>query len=233
VFNNIAIASVYLAEKGEKVLIVDIDMHRGDGTSDAVTQLNKILENKLYYFSINQQGAFPGAAIDEGNIHNIYVNAGISEQEYISTMTKELTATLSRFKPTIIAISAGFDSFETDKNLYGEKIGAGLLLTKKTVIELKKIISNYRYFAVLEGGYNPESVVQGVAAFLGVALKEEKKEVKPAIKEPITQKASKKNKQPKVKKAKAAKQPKRITKTKKKRAAPKQKKKIKRHTKKK
>jgi len=179
VFSNIAIGAAYLAEKGQKVLIVDIDMHRGDGTSDCVNMLNKVLDNRLFYFSINQEGVFPGATIDEGNIHNIYVPPNINEEQYISIMKKELQALISRFKPTIIAISAGFDSFATDKESYGKDVGAALPLTKKTIIELKKAIEGIPYFAVLEGGYNPSSVVQGVAAFIGINVKEEKKEEKP------------------------------------------------------
>jgi acetoin utilization deacetylase AcuC-like enzyme len=230
VFSNIAIGAAYLAEKGQKVLIVDIDMHRGDGTSDCVNQLNKVLDNRLYYFSINQEGVFPGATIDEGNIHNIYVPADISEEAYISIMKKEIQALLSRFKPTIIAISAGFDSFATDKECYGKEVGAALPLTKRTIIELKKTIEGIPYFAVLEGGYNPSSVVQGVAAFLGVNVKEEKKEEKPKVvakkmikkikpRKPIKTKI-KVNKQKAVKKTKKT-----IRKVKKKKSASKKKKK--------
>ena len=179
IFNNVAIAAVHLAEKKEKVLIIDIDMHRGDGTSDCVQRLNKKLGDRLYYLSMNQYGVFPGMTIDEGNVSNIYVPSGTSENDYIEVMKKEISSLISRFKPTVIAISAGFDSFLTDKETYHDQLGCGLSLTKKAIVELKKLIHGIPYFAVLEGGYDPYSVMQGVGAFLGVAVKEEKR---PAVK---------------------------------------------------
>jgi acetoin utilization deacetylase AcuC-like enzyme len=166
VFNNVAIAAVHLAEKGERVLIFDMDMHRGDGTGDCVTQLNRILDGRLYYFSINQKGAFPGVSIDEGKVHNIYVDAGMVEQSYIELMGNELNRIISEFKPTVVAISAGFDSFKKDNETHHSALGCGLLLTQKTIFELKKTIGHLPYFAVLEGGYNPDSVVDGVGAFI-------------------------------------------------------------------
>ncbi len=190
VFNNIAIASAYLAEKDERVLILDIDLHRGDGTSDCVTRLNQEMENRLYYFSINQHGIFPGASIDEGNVHNIYLDFGTSEDEYITVLKKEVPALMSRFKPTIVAISAGFDSFAKDKETHSATLGCGLSLTKKTVIELKKMLEKIPYFAVLEGGYNPDSVVEGVGAFLGINVPEPKKKEAKAIKKIAVKKKS-------------------------------------------
>jgi acetoin utilization deacetylase AcuC-like enzyme len=182
IFNNIAIASVILAEKKEKVLIIDIDMHRGDGTSDVVQQFNHKLGNKLYYFSMNQYGVFPGMTIDEGNVKNIYVDSGTSEDDYIAILRKNLPPLINKFKPTIVAISAGFDSFATDRESHADTIGCGLSLTKKTVNELKRLIHGKPYFVVLEGGYNPDSVVEGVAAFLGVKVKEGAKPKKKAEK---------------------------------------------------
>ncbi|MFC1741597.1 histone deacetylase family protein [Nanoarchaeota archaeon] len=171
IFNNMAIAAAYLAEKGSRVLIVDIDMHRGDGTQDAVTRLNEDLDNKLFYFSINQQGVFPGMTFDEGNVQNIYVEAGTSENDYLEILRKELPARIRAFKPKVIAVSAGFDSFAIDTDSHSETLGCGLLLTRRTVNELKRIIGKVPYFAVLEGGYNSDSVLEGVSAFMGVASK--------------------------------------------------------------
>ncbi len=205
VFNNIAIAAVHLAEKGNRVLIFDMDIHRGDGTGDCVTKFNKEFGNKLFYFSINQEGLFPGACIDEGNVRNVYVLKGTSEEEYISLMKNELTKIIGFFKPNVIAISAGFDSFAKDKEKHESTIGCGLNLTKKTVHELKNLIKEIPYFAVLEGGYDPDSVVEGVGAFIGKEVHEKKtkinepvKKIAPALKKKIkkpkksSQKSSKK-----------------------------------------
>jgi acetoin utilization deacetylase AcuC-like enzyme len=227
IFNNIAIAAVHLAQKDEKVLIIDIDMHRGDGTADCVQKFNKDLGGRLYYFSMNQYGVFPGITIDEGNVHNIYLQSGTSEKDYIAVMQEEIPALIKSFKPTIIAISAGFDSFATDKESYCDELGCGLSLTKKAIIELKRLIHGIPYFAVLEGGYDPDSVVEGVAAFLGVKVEEEKKaKTKKPQKESIKKKAPQKKVEKKAKaKKKAPKKKVKKGKTKAKKAKAKKKKK--------
>ncbi len=201
IFNNLAIAAAYLAEKKEKVLIVDVDMHRGDGTSEVVQKLNKDLGNRLYYFSMNQLGVFPGMTIDEGQIKNIYLEPGVSEEEYIKMLKEKLPQAIRQFKPTVIAISAGFDTFSKDIETHAHNLGCGMSLSRKTILELKKLIKGTPYFAVLEGGYNPDSVVEGVSAFMGVAVKEEKKAAKkpkakkePAKKAPKSKNAAKKKK---------------------------------------
>ncbi len=166
IFNNTAIAATYCAEKGKKVLIIDIDIHRGDGTQECINKLNKDFDGKMYYLSFNQEGIFPGATLDEGKIRNIYLPAGITEEEYLRVMKEETENIKKKFKPDIIAISAGFDSFLQDKKSYETDLGCGFSLTGKTITELKKIIGKTPYFAVLEGGYNPKSVLEGVTAFI-------------------------------------------------------------------
>ena len=167
IFNNVAIASVHLAEKGENVLIIDIDMHRGDGTSECVQKFGADLDDRLFYFSINQLGAFPGAGIDEGRVHNVYVEAGTSEDDYIQTMKDELGAVLPKVHPTIAAISAGSDAFAKDMETHAPTLGCGLPLTGNAIAELRDLINDIPYFVVLEGGYDPEGVAELVQAFDG------------------------------------------------------------------
>ncbi len=183
IFNNVAVAAMHLAEKKKKVLIVDIDMHRGDGTQDIVQKLSGDVSNRIYYFSINQQGVFPGMTIDEGNVHNVYVEEGTPEDNYIAVMKNELIPLMNRFKPDVVAISAGFDSFASDQENHKATLGCGLMLTGRTITALKRIIGNVPYFAVLEGGYDPETVVEGVAAFLGIKADTGKPKKTPVKKE--------------------------------------------------
>ncbi|MBW2997420.1 hypothetical protein KY349_03730 [Candidatus Woesearchaeota archaeon] len=182
IFNNIGIAAVHLAEKNARVLIIDIDLHRGDGTSEIVQEFNHELGDRMYYFSINQIGVFPGMSLDEGNIRNVYVEPETTEDQYIEILHKEIPALMHKFKPSVIAISAGSDSFHRDKEMHRERLGCGLSLTKKTIYALKKIIHSKPYFAVLEGGYDPDSVVEGVGAFLGVIVKGDEEKKKPVAK---------------------------------------------------
>lgn len=170
IFNNVAIAAIHLAAKKERVLILDIDMHRGDGTGDCVDMYNSELDNRLYYLSINLQGVFPGASLDEGNIRNVYIEPEMREDEYIEVLHQQLESVIDSFKPTVVAISAGFDTFARDRTAYREKLGCNLNLTGKTIGALKLFLKGLPYFVVLEGGYDPDTVLEGVAAFMGVKV---------------------------------------------------------------
>ncbi|HII72482.1 TPA: hypothetical protein HA265_07035, partial [Candidatus Woesearchaeota archaeon] len=128
IFNNAAIGAAYMLQKGKKVLIFDFDMHRGDGTQDCVKQLNKHFPGKVYYFSINQEGVFPGASLDEGNVYNVYLPPGTTENEYLELMRKELDYRIKQFRPDAIVISAGFDCFAKDAEQYYPRLGCALLL---------------------------------------------------------------------------------------------------------
>ncbi|MFC1722613.1 histone deacetylase family protein [Nanoarchaeota archaeon] len=167
IFNNMAIAAAYIAGKGKRVLIFDFDMHRGDGTQACVGRINDDVGKRLYYLSINQRAVFPGASLDEGQIKNLYVESGISEKDYIKLVKEELGGLMKSFKPDIIALSAGFDSFANDTEKHSGTLGCGLLLTKKFIVELKKLIGKKSYFCVLEGGYDPESIKEGLMELMG------------------------------------------------------------------
>lgn len=233
VFNNIAIAAIHLASKKSRVLIIDIDMHRGDGTGDCVDRFNADLDGRIFYFSINQAGAFPGASIDEGNILNIYVGQDTSEADYIEAMAVHVETLIYRFKPTVIGISAGFDSFARDKASFHDELGCSLNNTGRMVKALRNAIKGLPYFVILEGGYDPDSVVEGIAAFSDIKVElpvindtEVKKEVENIFIHEVKlpkEKPHKKEKLPKIKRMKLFKKPKSKKTTKKRVTRPKKK----------
>ena len=219
IFNNMAIAAIHLASKKSRVLIIDVDMHRGDGTGDCVDRFNADLDGRIFYFSINQSGAFPGASIDEGNILNIYVGQDTGEDEYIEAMSVHVEVLINKFKPTVIGISAGFDSFARDTASFHDSLGCSLNNTGKMIKALRHAIKGIPYFVILEGGYDPDSVVEGIAAFTDKIVKlpklngirhAEKKEAEiiiPMINLP-KEKHIKKENPPKIKRMKLFRQPK-------------------------
>ena len=71
---------------------------------------------------------------------------------------------IKKFAPEVIGLSAGFDSYYKDFQYMNPFIG--FKLTKKTYEKIREIISKYKHFAVLEGGYNPISIKEGVNVFL-------------------------------------------------------------------
>ena len=164
-FNNIAIASQKLVNEGKRVFIFDIDGHHGDGTQSIFYE-----SNQVFYCSIHQMNSFPftgstletGAGKGTGFTVNIPLMPGSDDTVFLKVL-KKVIATARDFKPDVIAVSAGFDTFHEDTIL-------NLKFTEKAYYEcglqLRKSFSNV--FAVLEGGYHAkvkdciEAFVNGV-----------------------------------------------------------------------
>ncbi len=163
-FNNVALATELLRQQGQRVMIIDIDLHLGDGTLEYGDG-----KKEVFYFSINQVQTWPYLQpAATGNSHNLFLPKGIHDDVYIRTLHEHLEPLLESFHPTMIAVSAGFDTHYTDALHFGWEMDGGFRLTKKSYTELWKILdqTGLPYFAVLEGGYHPQSVLEGVSSFL-------------------------------------------------------------------
>jgi acetoin utilization deacetylase AcuC-like enzyme len=151
-FNNIAIAVMKALKKVKRVGILDIDVHHGNGSQEIFLGNSKVI-----YVSLHQYGfIYPGTGKhSEGNCYNYPLESGTEEEEYLQKLEVGLEK-IREFNPDIIAVSAGFDTFEKDPL-------AGLKLEVETYSKISKMISELRKprFAVLEGGYSkrlPECV---------------------------------------------------------------------------
>ena len=163
-FNNIAIACKWLNERGKKVLVVDFDGHHGNGTQDIFYNTDKTL-----YLSLHQYPAYPGTGwvneIGSGQgkyfTINIPMPAYSSDDIFLESLSKFVSAIKERYKPDAVAVSAGFDGHKDDPLLQ-------LNLSANSYYEAGKIISsNFRnVFACLEGGYDPNVLPHCVSAFL-------------------------------------------------------------------
>jgi len=157
--NNVVIATKYLLSKGERVFILDIDAHRGCGTQELLAGVEG-----THYFSINIAGQWPDNAFcsrpENDNIENIDLSPEgnkwdlISDDEYIQVLHDRLIPALQRFKPSIVGISAGFDTYK------GHRFG--FELTERSYKEVRDLLKEQPWFAVLEGGYSPESILAGI-----------------------------------------------------------------------
>jgi acetoin utilization deacetylase AcuC-like enzyme len=160
IFSNMAIAAKHLAQQGKRVFIIDFDLHHGNGTQDCV-----LGDKKIMYFSTHQSHCYPGTGLkSEQNCINVSLPFGCNDEKYIKALNKNLVSALSEFNPDIIGLSAGFDSYITDLGYMNP--GAGFQLTNESYGEIIQIIENYPKFALLEGGYNPESIRDGVKLFM-------------------------------------------------------------------
>ena len=144
--NNLAIAVAKVLPKYKKVAILDIDVHHGDGTQDIFLGKKSVL-----YCSIHQSPLFPGTGlISAHNCLNFPLPAGTGEDEYLKYLDKCLEE-IKKFKPGLLAVSAGFDTYEFDP------IG-GFKLKKETYEKIGKKIkgAGLPTFFVLEGGYSDD-----------------------------------------------------------------------------
>ena len=163
IFNNIAIASQKLIAEGKRVCIVDIDGHLGDGTESFFYSSNSVL-----YISLHQEHAYPEKGlpeeIGEGNGKGFTINMPIpkkcGDDAYLQILHRLLPIAIE-FKPDIIAVSAGFDTYRTDPVLE-------LNLSKNAYHQIGALLhkSFPHIFAVLEGGYDTKALPECVYNFI-------------------------------------------------------------------
>lgn len=163
-FNNIAIASLKIKEQAEatlrgdpprvgKIAIIDIDCHHGNGTEDILLGKKDFL-----YLSLHQSPLYPGTGLtSRENCINYPILANTSPEKYIYVLGEGLKH-VEQFKPDLLAISAGFDTYKLDPI-------TNLSLEKDTYREIGRMLSKLKkpLFAVLEGGYGrdmPECICQ-------------------------------------------------------------------------
>lgn len=170
--NNVAIAARYAQQEHRlsRILIVDWDVHHGNGTQAVFDD-----DPSVFYFSVHQSPFYPGtgAAEDRGRGRaagtklNVPLPAGSGDGEYRRAFQK-LDAAARQFQPELVLISAGFDA-HTDDPLGGMKVTAqGYGELTRSVREIARQHCQGRLVAVLEGGYNLEALAESVAAHLQV-----------------------------------------------------------------
>ena len=166
-FNNVAVAARALqAEHGlDRVLIIDWDVHHGNGTQDIFYD-----DASVYYLSLHLGQHYPGTgAFDErgigagtGTTRNVPLLRGTNALQYHEAFNNALNAALDEFDPQFILVSAGYDC------MLGDPLG-GLMLTPpdmhaltRTVMEKADEHCEGRVTLLLEGGYTPRMVAAGV-----------------------------------------------------------------------
>jgi len=168
-FNNVAIAAKYIQQKHKlgKVLIVDWDVHHGNGTQAIFYD-----DPTVFYFSVHQSPFYPGtgSAGEKGSgkglglTRNVPLPAGSGDAEYKRAFLQELEPAAAKFQPDFVLISAGFDSAQGDL-LGGMKVTpGGYAELTRIVKQIAQRFCNGRLVSVLEGGYNLESLADSVEA---------------------------------------------------------------------
>ena len=163
--NNVAVAARYLqARHGVgKVLIIDWDVHHGNGTQ------NIFLEDPtVFYFSIHEHPTFlyPGTGrrweIGKGKGEGTTLNApmapGAGDAEFRTTFEGMLEPAVERFRPEIILVSAGFDAHRDDPLADLQVTEEGFRFMTRHVLALADRFCGGKVVSVLEGGYETSSL---------------------------------------------------------------------------
>jgi acetoin utilization deacetylase AcuC-like enzyme len=165
-FNSVAsAAALAISELGlERVLIVDWDVHHGNGTAEAFRERREVL-----YASIHQRGLFPGTGAPEdvgsgrgeGFTINLPVSAGAGEEEWLALLAHVLLPAARAFEPQLVLISAGFDAHRADP-LASCRLEAGSFAEMARHVRAEAERLRAPIGAVLEGGYEPSSLADSV-----------------------------------------------------------------------
>ena len=170
-FGNVALAAHHARRhhEAERVLIVDWDVHHGNGTQALVEH-----DRGIHFVSMHQWPWYPGtgAADDRGtgNVWNLPKPPGRPAEEYVATLERGVDDATEGFTPDLVLLSAGFDS------LRGDPLG-GFTLDMEHVQTLTRFIVERaehwcrgRVVSVLEGGYAPDRVGEAAVVHLGALL---------------------------------------------------------------
>ena len=175
IFNNVAIAAKFALTTFNlnHVLIVDFDVHHGNGTQDAF-----YADPKVLYFSTHQYPFYPGTGrMDEtgigegeGTTVNFPMAAGWGDEEYLRAFSEVLVPIARRFQPQFILVSAGFDSHWADPLAMMKVTITGFAQMTRILKELAAELCRGRLVFILEGGYNLQVLACSVRAVLDVLL---------------------------------------------------------------
>jgi acetoin utilization deacetylase AcuC-like enzyme len=170
-FNNIAIAARYAQQRHRlsRVLIVDWDVHHGNGTEAVFEDDPSVL-----YFSTHQfpfypgtgRGSSRGSGAGAGFTINVPLPSGSGDEEAHAAFTGQLLPRAAAFKPELVLISAGFDAHQDDPLAGLAWTESGYAALTKLVRQVADATAGGRIVSMLEGGYNLESLGSSVDAHL-------------------------------------------------------------------
>ena len=162
--NNVVIAARHAQRAGrERVLIVDWDVHHGNGTQALMER-----DAALRYVSLHQHPWYPGTGMAEergvGNVFNVPRGPGRPSSLYVDDLWSAVVAATERWTPGLVLVSAGFDA------MAGDPLGGFTLEPsdyRDLTIRLRERLPGVPLVGLLEGGYVPTRLAEGVLAHLG------------------------------------------------------------------
>jgi acetoin utilization deacetylase AcuC-like enzyme len=170
------VAARYLQKKHGvgKVLIVDWDVHHGNGTQDIFYE-----DGTVFYFSTHQWPWYPftgredetGAGPGRGTTLNAPLPAGSGDRELTEAFETKLLPAALKFKPEFVLISAGFDSRNADPLGRFRVSDEGFRKLTRIMLQIARECAEDRLVSMLEGGYSMAGLSAGVSAHVEALLK--------------------------------------------------------------
>jgi len=183
-FNNIAVAAAHALEQhgAERVLVLDWDVHHGNGTDEIFSESDRVV-----YASIHQSPLYPGtgAADDfgsgagEGFTINLPVPPGAGPDEFLSLVQHVVIPVAREHRPALIGISAGYDAHRADPlaqcMLDAEAYADMAASMREAAAELEAPV-----LVCLEGGYDLDALAESVGATIGALADSRRPRAAPA-----------------------------------------------------
>jgi acetoin utilization deacetylase AcuC-like enzyme len=163
--NNVAITAAALADRGERVLVVDYDAHHGNGTQEIF-----YTDARVAYVSFHEWPLYPGTGrIDElgdgdatGTTCNVPLPAGATGDLYLRALDEVVAPLAARHAPDWVLVSCGFDAHRADP-LTGLALSVGDYAALATRI-VEQAPERGRVIVFLEGGYDLDALREGTAS---------------------------------------------------------------------
>jgi acetoin utilization deacetylase AcuC-like enzyme len=178
IFNNLGITARYAIHHHhlERILIIDWDVHHGNGLNDLFRE-----ENRVLYFSTHDLLLYPytgpfedtGKGVGEGYTVNVPLLREMEDEDFLYVYEQIMLPILERYRPQLILVAAGFDGH------HGDPIGKCRFTTKMysrltaLLLQGRKAVGNPPLLLELEGGYQPRDLARCVEGVIQCLMRGE------------------------------------------------------------
>ena len=175
IYNHVAVAAAALLDRQDinRVLVVDWDVHHGNGTQHIFEA-----DDRVFYFSVHQSPLYPGtgAATESGTGRgagctlNRPLPPGAGDDSFLEALEHGLVPVADRFDPDFVLVSAGFDAHRNDPLAGLTVTTAGFGRATEIVRSVAEQHAGGRLVSMLEGGYDLQAMPQAAAAHVEALL---------------------------------------------------------------
>lgn len=159
IYSSAAVAAFAAIRRlgAERVLVVDWDVHHGNGTADCLRN-----EPRIRYVSLHQWPYYPGTGLADdtgcGNLFHVPRPPGLAPETYVRDLLEAVERSVAGFRPSLVIHSAGFDAMR------GDPLGGFTLEPEHyhhITTEIFRLSGAAPAFGILEGGYDPQRLAEG------------------------------------------------------------------------